>query len=254
MRHPPVLCSNPSEDGLVSIMGPYIWGYDDETPQQAVGDLLVAKGLSLSTMEHCTGGVLASSISETAGTAEYYHRGLVVYGRESAVDSGVSAEIIDAHGLVSPETAQAMARAAAGTSESGADVGIGITGVLGPDEVDHQPPRCHPHSPGPPSCVGRVGDPHSLAFAAQAIGNQTQGLFYGAHRTAPHPQYALAGPGRQRGLPKQVRLPHTSLSNGWLTPAIPYTLGPYGKRERRRKRQDEGPANNGRHRGQPIPR
>ena len=130
----------PVEDGLVSIMGPYIWGYDDETPQQAVGDLLVAKGLSLSTMEHCTGGVLASSISETTGTAEYYHRGLVVYGRESAVGSGVSAEVIDAHGLVSPETAQAMARAAAGTSESGADVGIGITGVLGPDEVDHQPP------------------------------------------------------------------------------------------------------------------
>ena len=130
----------PVEDGLVSIMAQYIWGYDDETPQQAVGDLLVAKGLSLSTMEQCTGGVLASSISETAGTAQYYRRGVVVYGRESAVSSGVPAEVIDAHGLVSPETAQAMAQAAAGTSASGADVGIGITGVLGPDDVDGQAP------------------------------------------------------------------------------------------------------------------
>ena len=130
----------PVEHGLVSIMAPYIWGYDDETPQQAVGDLLAAKGLTLATMEHCTGGVLASSISETAGTGEYYRRGLVVHGRESAIGSGVSAEVIDAHGLVSPETAQAMAQAAAGTSASGADVGIGITGVLGPDDVDGQPP------------------------------------------------------------------------------------------------------------------
>ena len=130
----------PVEHGLVSIMGPYIWGYDDETPQQAVGDLLVAKGLSLSTMEQCTGGVLASSISETAGTAQYYRRGVVVYGRESAVSSGVPAEVIDAHGLVSPETAQAMAQAAVGTSAPDADVGIGITGVLGSDDIDGQAP------------------------------------------------------------------------------------------------------------------
>ena len=130
----------PVEDGLVSIMAPYIWGYDDETPQQAIGDLLTAKGLTLSTMEHCTGGVLASSVSETPGSAGYFRRGLIVYGRESAVNSGVSAETIDAYGLVSPETAEAMAQAATGMSESSADVGIGITGVLGPDDIDGQPP------------------------------------------------------------------------------------------------------------------
>ncbi len=130
----------PVEDGLVSIMAPYIWGYDDETPQQAIGDLLTGKGLTLATMEHCTGGALAASVSETPGSAEYYRRGLTVSGRESAVASGVPGETIDAYGLVSPETAQAMAQAVAGAAGSSADVGIGITGVPGPDEIDGQPP------------------------------------------------------------------------------------------------------------------
>ena len=130
----------PVEDGLVSIMAPYIWGYDDETPQQAIGDLLTAKGLTLATMEHCTGGALASTVSETPGSSSYFLRGLIVSGRESAVASGVPAGTIDAYGLVSPETAQAMAQAAAGVSGSSADVGIGLTGVPGPDEIDGQSP------------------------------------------------------------------------------------------------------------------
>ena len=130
----------PVEDGLVSIMAPYIWGYDDETPQQGVGDLLTGKGLTLATMEHCTGGALAASVSETPGASGYYRRGLIVYGRESSVASGVPVETIDTYGLVSPETAQAMAQAAAGAPGSTANVGIGLTGVSGPDEIDGQPP------------------------------------------------------------------------------------------------------------------
>ncbi len=130
----------PVADGLVSIMGPHIWGYDDETPQQAVGDLLSAKGMTLATMEQCTGGVLAASISEAPASAAYYRRGLIVYGRESAISSGVSAKTIDSYGLVSPETARAMAQAAASLSTSAADVGIGITGVIGPAAVDDQVP------------------------------------------------------------------------------------------------------------------
>ena len=65
----------PVEKGIVSIVGPHIWGYDDETPEQAVGQLLTDKGLTLATMETCTGGLLANSISEVPGQLQLFQEG-----------------------------------------------------------------------------------------------------------------------------------------------------------------------------------
>ncbi|MEI4908449.1 hypothetical protein Q8G40_30670, partial [Klebsiella pneumoniae] len=48
----------PVESAIVTRLAPYVWGYDDETPEQAVGRILKARGLTLATMECCTGGYL----------------------------------------------------------------------------------------------------------------------------------------------------------------------------------------------------
>ena len=127
----------PVEDGLVSLVGPYIWGYDEETPQQAVGSLLTQKKLTLATMESCTGGFLANSITDVPGHHLCFKAGTVVYGNESAVAGGVPAGILESYGLVSREAAGAMAQAA--RKQFCANVGIGISGVAGPEEIEGKP-------------------------------------------------------------------------------------------------------------------
>ena len=66
----------PVERGLVSIVGPYIWGYDDVSPQEEVGHILAERNLTLATAESCTGGLLASSITDVAGSAAFFRGAL----------------------------------------------------------------------------------------------------------------------------------------------------------------------------------
>ena len=127
----------PVEEAVHQRLGEYIWGYDDETPEQAVGIALAERGLTLATMESCTGGFLANSITDVPASAGYFRGGIVAYTREQAVAAGVAEEGLEAHGMASPETAAAMAEAA--RAGLGADFGIGITGVLGPEEQDGRP-------------------------------------------------------------------------------------------------------------------
>jgi nicotinamide-nucleotide amidase len=124
----------PVEWGLVSIVGPHIWGYDDDTPEQSVGHLLGEKNLTLATMESCTGGMLVHNITNVPESAKYYRGGAVISGAESAIAGGVPASIIEGYGLVSQEAAGAMAQAA--RERMSADVGIGVTGVPGPEEIE----------------------------------------------------------------------------------------------------------------------
>ena len=129
----------PVEEGLISLVGPYIWGYDDETPEQAVGLLLAQKGLTLATMESCTGGLLASSITDEPRSSHYFNGGVVIYGSDALawIKNGVPAAIIEEHGTISQEAAGAMARAAREWLK--ADIGIGISGVAGPEEIEGKP-------------------------------------------------------------------------------------------------------------------
>ena len=127
----------PVEDAIVARLAPYIWGYDDETPEQAIGKTLQQRGLSLATMESCSGGYLANSITDIPDSSRYYKGGLVVYSNEMKIANGVPAEVIQKYGAVSQETATAMAQAI--RDNLGADFGIGITGVAGPSEVEGKP-------------------------------------------------------------------------------------------------------------------
>jgi nicotinamide-nucleotide amidase len=127
----------PVEEELRGILGPSIWGADEDTFESVIGDMLKERRLTLATMESCTGGLLASTITDVPGSATYFQGGLVAYQTERKIEWGVRADIVAEHGVVSVECAQEMARAARERLE--ASVGIGITGVAGPDEQEGKP-------------------------------------------------------------------------------------------------------------------
>ena len=127
----------PVEAAITDRLGPYIWGYDAETPEEAAGQALTEHGLTLATMESASGGFMANSITDIPGSTIYYKGGIVSTSREMLVASGVLSSTLEEHGLASAQTAMDMANAARATM--GADYGIGITGVIGPNPVDDQP-------------------------------------------------------------------------------------------------------------------
>lgn len=91
--------------------------------------ILIDSGKSISTMESCTGGLLASTITDYSGASDVLSGAFVTYSNNAKTAQGVPAEIIDRYGVYSVETAVAMAKACAEAYDS--DIGIGITGSLG---------------------------------------------------------------------------------------------------------------------------
>ncbi len=109
-----------------------LFSTDGSTIDELVARLLLARELTIATAESCTGGLLAARLTERAGSSAYVHGGLVVYANDAKVAlAGVDPAAIERHGAVSGEVAQALA---AGARERlKADVGVGITGIAGPD-------------------------------------------------------------------------------------------------------------------------
>ena len=127
----------PVEAAIEERLGEYIWGYDDETPEQSVGQALLGRGLTLATMETCTGGFLANSITEVPQASRYFRGGVVAFSPQQAIENGLSAEVVERHGLASEKAAAAMASAA--RERLDADYGIGIAGVTSPEGENGHP-------------------------------------------------------------------------------------------------------------------
>lgn len=125
------------EDKLKDMLGDLIWGYDNDTLEELAGSLLREKGLSLATMESCSGGLLASTLTDVPGSSDYFKGGLVAYSAETKAAFGVDRALLAEKGTVDPEVAAAMAKAA--RVQLGADIGIGVTGVAGPSEIEGKP-------------------------------------------------------------------------------------------------------------------
>ena len=99
----------PVEAAIRALLGDNIWGADEDTFQEAVARLLDSRGLSIAVMESCTGGLLASTITDVPGASRFFRGGLVTYTAEAKIHYGVDPDVIEAHGVVSNETASAMA-------------------------------------------------------------------------------------------------------------------------------------------------
>jgi len=124
------------ENEIRAILNDYIWGVDSDTLESVVGALITAKGLSLATMESYTGGFLANIITNVPGSSKYFRGGLIAYTHESMTDFGINQQLISRYGVVSSQAAEAMATIA--REKLGASIGISLTGVMGPAEIEGQ--------------------------------------------------------------------------------------------------------------------
>jgi nicotinamide-nucleotide amidase len=98
---------------------------------QELARVLIKNHWHHSTAESCTGGMVAASITELAGSSEWFERGYVTYSNQSkSEDIDVSQNLIEQHGAVSDQVARAMALGA--KQNSGSDLSLSITGIAGP--------------------------------------------------------------------------------------------------------------------------
>jgi nicotinamide-nucleotide amidase len=107
--------------------------FSPELLQQATEILAAAraKKLTIATAESCTGGLISSVLTEVAGSSDVFERGFVTYSNTAKMDFlGVPQEMLDAHGAVSSQVAQAMAQGAIRNSR--ANLAIAVTGIAGP--------------------------------------------------------------------------------------------------------------------------
>jgi nicotinamide-nucleotide amidase len=120
-------------------VAPVIYAEGTRTIEEVVGAALVEKGWRLATAESCTGGLLARRVTDVPGASRYFERGFVTYSNESKTQLvGVKAADLEAHGAVSAPVAEQMARGA--RERARAEIGVGITGIAGPEGGSEEKP------------------------------------------------------------------------------------------------------------------
>ena len=122
----------PVMEHVMKRLGDEVYGVDVECVEESVIKLLRDKGMTFSTAESCTGGELAKRFTDMPGASAFFKGGVVTYTNEAKAKLlGIDPALIEEKGAVSYEVAKAMAenvRALLGT-----DIGVGVTGLAGPD-------------------------------------------------------------------------------------------------------------------------
>jgi nicotinamide-nucleotide amidase len=141
------LVAEPSaEDRLLALsaaleerLGRFLYSTDGRTVEELVLDRCRERGWSLATAESCTGGLLAAGLTAIPGATDVIVGGIVAYANEVKLEQlDVPPELIEEHGAVSAEVAEAMARGA--RDRLGVDVGVSVTGVAGPGGGSEEKP------------------------------------------------------------------------------------------------------------------
>ena len=113
-------------------LGDYVYGMDVESIEEAVLPLLKERGLTFAAAESCTGGEIAKRITDIPGASAVFAGGCVTYTNEvKARLLGIDRELIETNGAVSEPVARLMAERV--RALTGADLGVGVTGLAGPD-------------------------------------------------------------------------------------------------------------------------
>jgi nicotinamide-nucleotide amidase len=109
----------------------YLISNNSQTLEEVVGELFLAKKLTLSVAESCTGGLIGHQITSVPGSSAYFDRGLIVYSNSAKKELlNIPKRILDRYGAVSQETALLMAEGI--RKLSGSDIGLSVTGIAGP--------------------------------------------------------------------------------------------------------------------------
>ncbi len=120
------------EEALEERLGRFLYSTDGRTVEELVLDRCRDRGLTLATAESCTGGLVAARLTSVPGATDVIVGGTVAYANEVKIEQlGVPSALIEEHGAVSAEVAEAMADGA--RERFGVDVAVSVTGVAGPD-------------------------------------------------------------------------------------------------------------------------
>lgn len=115
-----------------TVLGDAVYGEDDTSLEEAVGALLVERGLTVSVAESCTGGLLGHRITNVGGSSRYFSGGVLAYSNELKSSLlAIDPDLIVRDGAVSESVSRAMARGA--REACGSDFAVAITGIAGPD-------------------------------------------------------------------------------------------------------------------------
>ena len=118
--------------GMRALLPGRFFSEDGRELPEVVADLLRDRGLHLALAESCTGGLLTARLTDVPGASRFLERAFVTYSNRSKIEElGIEAELVERHGAVSEEVAAAMARGV--LRVAGAEVGVAVTGVAGPD-------------------------------------------------------------------------------------------------------------------------
>ena len=120
-------------------LGRYLFTEDERSIAEIVLDLCRERRLTLATAESCTGGLVAARLTSVAGSSDVFRGSLVAYSDDlKERELGVPRELLESHGAVSAEAAQAMARGA--RDRLGTDVAVSVTGIAGPNGGTEEKP------------------------------------------------------------------------------------------------------------------
>jgi nicotinamide-nucleotide amidase len=121
-----------AREAIVTALGNAVFSTDGRFLEEVVGDLLKARGFTIAAAESCTGGLLMSRLTDVPGSSAYVRGGVVAYSNDlKTAFADVPADLMARHGAVSEPVASAMAAGA--RARMAADIGVGITGIAGPD-------------------------------------------------------------------------------------------------------------------------
>lgn len=127
------------EKFLQSKLGEIVYGIEDESLAEVVGEKLAQQGKTIAVAESCTGGLLAKLLTDIPGSSKYFTYGWITYSNQAKISElDVPADMIQEYGAVSGQVAEYMARSA--RKKAGTDYAIGITGIAGPTGGTEQKP------------------------------------------------------------------------------------------------------------------
>jgi len=127
------------EKKLRELLGELIYGVEEQSLAEVVGEKLARQGKKIAVAESCTGGWLAKLITDIPGASRYFTYGWITYSNDAKItELGVPGDLIEKYGAVSGQVAQAMAQGA--RSKARTDFAIGITGIAGPTGGSEQKP------------------------------------------------------------------------------------------------------------------
>ncbi len=130
--------TEPVVSDILKRLGDMVYGVDVESLEEAVYNLLLERGLTLSTAESCTGGMVSARLTNIPGISEVYKGSVVAYSNDvKSKVLGVPAELIDKHGAVSEQVALIMAQNVRKILKT--DIGVSVTGVAGPAASENKP-------------------------------------------------------------------------------------------------------------------